>query len=68
MECVPIYQLLLEDDFNLHDKDVQIGLLKIEYLDGWGLSVSACAKLLKLLPNLKSLGLCQNLAEMILLQ
>lgn len=60
-----IYKLLLEEDFSLHDQEVKDGLLKIEYIDGLFLSPSDCAKLLDILPNLKSLGMGQNFAPVI---
>ena len=63
-KCV-IYQLLLVDEFHLHDREVQNGLLKIDYIDGYLLKPSACAKLLTLLPNLKSLGLRQELSSIL---
>ena len=61
-----IYQLLFEEEFNLHDQVVKDGLLKIEIIDGVHLSPSDCARLLKLLPNLKSLGIFQTLGPLLL--
>ena len=61
-----IFELLLEDDFHLHDRDVQNGLLKIEYFDGWEVfDEFMCANLLKRLPNLKSFGPFQDLDSVI---
>lgn len=60
-----IRQLLLEEEFNLHDKDIKDGLLKIEYILGLRLSPSECARLLILLPNLKCLGICQDLGPLL---
>ena len=60
-----IRQLLLEEDFNLHDQDVKSGLLKIEHIHGIYLTTSDCVRLLKLLPNLKSLGRIQNLSVLL---
>ena len=56
-----IYHLLLENDFDLLDDDVKTGLLKIEHINGNGFSAAQCARLLKILPNLKSLGRLQSL-------
>ena len=60
-----IRQLFLEEEFDLHDQDVQDGLLKIEYISGFHSSVPECARLLKRLPNLKSLGTVPKLASLL---
>ena len=60
-----IFQLLLEEDFNLLDQDVKTGLLKIEYISGFALSASECVRLLKLLPNLTSFGYFQTLTPVL---
>ena len=60
-----IYQLLLDEEFNLHEQEVKNGLFKIEYIDGVSLSDAECAKLIKLLPNLKSLGMEPSLGPII---
>ena len=54
-----ISRLLVIEDFELHDRDVQIGLLKIQHIEGYFLDKKSCAKLLNLLPNLKTLGIFQ---------
>ena len=61
-----IFQLLLEDDFNLHEKDVQIGLLKIEKITGDELRESDCVQLLNLLPNLTCLGSLRPLIPLLI--
>ena len=60
-----INQLLLQEDFDLQDKDVQIGLQKIEYIYAVGLFLSQSTKLLKVLPNLKSIGNYQELGPIL---
>ena len=57
-----IGELLLQEDFNLHDEDVKIGLRKIKYICGNDFIASESARLLKLLPNLKGLGIFQKLS------
>ena len=60
-----INQLLLEDDFNQHDQDVKSGLEKIQFIKAYELSAANCARVLKLLPNLKCFGCLQDLAPII---
>ena len=60
-----MYQLLFEDDFNLHDCDVKSGLLKIDYINGMDFCPLECAQLLDTLPNLKSLGIEQRICPIL---
>ena len=60
-----INQILLQEDFDLHDRDLQIELQKIEYINGMNMSPSQCIKLFKLLPNLKSFGMSQSLGPIV---
>ena len=60
-----LYRLLLEEDFHQHDKDLQSGLLKIDYINGLGLHASECVQLLNLLPNLKSFGMALPLGPVL---
>ena len=53
---------MLINDFTLHDQDVKIGLQKFEYIHGIYLYESDWVRLLKLLPNLKTLGIIQRLS------
>ena len=64
-DCCAIYQILLQEDFDLQDRDVQMGLQKIEYINGWFLTTSECITLLKLLPNLKGLGMWQEFGSIL---
>ena len=57
-----IRELLLKEDFNLHDQDVKRGLLKIDYIDGWVLYRSEYIRFLNILSNLKSLSMCTKLS------
>ena len=59
-----IRKLLLKEDFNLLDRDVQIGLQKIETING-KFTGSECVRLLKLLPNLKSFGMGNVLSRVL---
>ena len=56
-----IKELLLDEDFSQHDDHIRKGLLKINFIDGFFLTPSDCAKLLNLLPNLESVGISQKL-------
>ena len=54
-----IKELLIKDDFTLHDQDLQNALKKIDHLGCYMHKPKHGAQLLKLLPNLKSLeGTC----------
>ena len=61
-----ISQLLLEEDFRLHEQDVQNGLLKIQYIkNAIDFTLSEYINFLKVLPNLKSLGDGLGLARVV---
>lgn len=61
VKCFPgncaIWELLIVEDFDKLDYNVQVGLQKIEALPlTFGTTGENCAKFLKFLPNLKTLG------------
>ena len=62
-ECA-IYQLLLTKEYDKLDRDVQIGLHKIEYINlDCRVNPADVAKLFKRLPELQGLGVFQDLGE-----
>ena len=60
-----IRQILLREDFTRQEKIIKTQLQKIEYIYGFWLSESDCAKLLNILPNLKSFGLNQSFGSFV---
>ena len=60
-----MYELLIFQSSTWLRPELKLGLQKVEYISESDLSPSECVKLIKFLPNLKSLGMNQQLSEVI---